>query len=80
MGNDCLVAVAVEGTGDAFDHAGLQSVCAAELADPLLVLARRQVAGAGRAVLYFATGRQPEALLRAFVCLLLGHDRVSEPI
>lgn len=77
---NALVAVAVEGAGDAFDHAGLQRVGAAEFANPLLIFARGQVAGSSRAVLHFSAGREPEALLRAFVCLLLGHDRGSKPI
>lgn len=77
---NALVAVAVKGAGDAFDHAGLQRVGAAEFANPLLIFARGQVAGSSRAVLHFSAGREPEALLRAFVCLLLGHDRGSKPI
>src|SRR5215218_9103513 len=74
-----LVAVSVEGAGDALDHAGLQRVGAAEFADPLLVLTRGKVARAGGAVLHLAASGEAESLLRAFMCLLLGHIRVPEP-
>jgi hypothetical protein len=47
----------------------------AELTRPLLGHPRSQVAGAGRAMLHLAGGRQAEPLLRTFVCLLLRHGR-----
>ena len=71
-----LVAVAVEGTGDAFDHARGKGVGAAQFADPFLVFAAREVARAGGSVFYFAAGREAKSLLRAFVSLLLGHDLI----
>ena len=74
-----LVAVSVESAGDALDHAGLQRVGAAEFADPLLILAGGKVARASGAVLHLAASGEAKSLLRAFVCLLLGHIRVPEP-
>jgi hypothetical protein len=76
---DLLVAVSVEGSGDAFDHAGAERVGAAEFADTFLILARGEMARAGGSVFHLAVGREAEALLRAFVCLLLGHIRVPKP-
>ena len=77
---DLLIAVSVEGSGNALDHAGLQRLGTAEFADAFLVLARGEVARAGGAVLHLAVGREAEALLRAFVCLLLGHNRVPNRV
>src|SRR4051812_1137607 len=68
-----LVAIPGEGFLDGFAHAGVKHFGAAELANPLLRFARSQMARSGRAVLDLPIGRKPKSLLRAFVCLLLGH-------
>ena len=74
-----LVAVSREGSLDLLGHRGSEHVGTAEFADPLLIFARGQMARAGGPVLDLSVRREPKPLLRAFVCLLLGHGRVSKP-
>ena len=73
---DRLVAVAGEGFFDGFAHTRVERDGAAELANSLLRFARSEMAGAGGPVLDLSFGREAEALLRAFVCLLLGHSSI----
>ena len=77
---DLLVAVSVQGDLDGFAHPGVERFGTAELANPLLRFARSEMARPGRPMLDLPIGRKTKPLLRAFVCLLLGHGRISEPI
>ena len=58
-------------------HRIVQHLRAAQVPSSLLRLPRRQVARAGCTMLHLAARRQPKALLRPFVGLLLGHGNTD---
>ena len=71
---DPLIAVPVEGDMQALDLDGGYDAGPAEVSLLLVGLPRRQVTGAGAAMLYLAGGRQAETLLRPLVRFHLWHD------
>ncbi len=75
-----LVAVTSQSLLDLLPHRLAEHRGATECANSLLALTRGEIARAGGAVFDFSIGRDAEPLLRAFVCFLLGHGRISEPI
>ena len=74
-----LVAVSSKSLLDLLAHGGTEHRGATECTNSLLALTRGEMARAGGAVFDFSIGRDAEPLLRAFVCFLLGHGRISEP-
>jgi hypothetical protein len=62
-----------ERAGDLVQHRFAHYLCPAQIAAAFFRFSRGEVAGAGRTVLGFAAGGQPEPFFGSLVGFLLGH-------